>query len=188
MDGAARTQDKRDIVDDALRDHRAAFEGFVRARVRPAHADDVLQLAALRAMERADALEDPDRVVAWLYRIHRNIIIDVGRQLARERDVFDASATVPEPADEPATGPSDSSVSLAKRINPNYASILALVDSDGLQLREAAQALDVTVNNATVRLHRARQALKREMLEHCGVSSPQDCADCRCVYEACCAA
>ncbi len=189
MDGAARTQDKRDIVGDALRDHRAAFEGFVRARVRLAHADDVLQLAALRAMERAESLEDPDRVVAWLYRIHRNIIIDVGRQLSRERAAIDASAAVPEPVDEPsATDPCACSVTLAKRINPNYASILALVDSDGLQLREAAQALDVTVNNATVRLHRARQALRREMLEHCGVSSPQDCADCRCVYEACCAA
>lgn len=188
MDRHDWSNDKRHVVAAALRDMAPDFEAFVRARVRSHHAEDVLQLAALRAVERAESLNDPDRVVAWLYRIHRNIIIDTNRRLARERNVVDGLAAVPEQSDPPSIDPCDCSVSLARGLNASYASILSLVDSDGLKVTEAARRLDITANNAAVRLHRARKALKQEMLEHCGVSSPRDCADCRCVYEDCCAA
>ncbi|MEM8618620.1 MAG: sigma-70 family RNA polymerase sigma factor [Actinomycetota bacterium] len=188
MDESATAADKREVVVAALCDRRNDFEAFVRARVRPQLADDVLQVAALRAIERAGSLDDPARVVAWLYRIHRNIIIDMGRMRARDQRVIDGAAEIPEQTDAPATAPCDCSVTLAKRMSDNYASILSLVDGRGLQLSEAARQLDVTVNNAAVRLHRARKALKQELLEHCGVSNPRDCADCRCVYENCCAA
>ncbi|MEM1334863.1 MAG: sigma factor, partial [Actinomycetota bacterium] len=80
----------RDVVADALRDERGNLEAFVAARVRRDEVDDILQLAALRAMERADALDDPGRVVAWLYRIHRNLIIDTYRQRAREQRYVEA--------------------------------------------------------------------------------------------------
>ena len=178
----------RDVVADALRDERGNLEAFVAARVRRDEVDDILQLAALRAMERADALDDPGRVVAWLYRIHRNLIIDTYRQRAREQRYVEAVDEVPDGAAAPAVAPCDCSVAQAKRLTPSYADILSLVDSDGLRLTDAANRLQVTVNNATVRLHRARKALRQAMLEHCGVSDPDDCADCRCVYDACCAA
>ncbi|MEM9038678.1 MAG: sigma-70 family RNA polymerase sigma factor [Actinomycetota bacterium] len=178
----------RDVVADALRDERSNLEAFVAARVRRDEADDIIQLAALRAMERADALDDPARVVAWLYRIHRNLIIDTYRQRARERRYVETVDEVPDGAAAPADDPCDCSVAQAKRLTPNYAAILSLVDSDGLRLSEAAHRLQVTVNNATVRLHRARKALRQAMLEHCGVRDSDDCADCRCVYDACCAA
>lgn len=187
MDGTATAHDRRHTVATALGAKRSEFESFVRARVRPHDVDDVLQLAALRAVEGADSLDDPERVVAWLYRIHRNVIVDVIRTRARERDVFEGLDAAPIVPHEPPSDPCGCSVQLAKGLeNPNYASILALVHSDGLQLGEVARRLDLTANNAAVRLHRARKALKREMLEHCGVSNASECADCRCVYDACC--
>ena len=188
MDPTAGDRPRREVVADALREQRSELAAFVRARVQPQDADDVLQLAALRAVERADSLEDPDRVVAWLYRIHRNLIIDVARKRARERRHVAAVAELPEQPDAPVADPCGCSVAQAKRLLPAYASILSLVDSDGLQLREAARQLDVTANNAAVRLHRARKALRQAMLEHCGVTDPRECADCRCVDDACCAA
>ena len=81
----------------------------------------------------------------------------------------------------------DCSVAQAKSLSPNYASVLNLVDMRGASLTEAATALGITVNNATVRLHRARKALREAMLEHCGVQSARDCLDCRCVSDGCCA-
>ncbi|MEM9653256.1 MAG: RNA polymerase sigma factor [Actinomycetota bacterium] len=188
MDGHSGVRTNREVVADALRERQSDFAAFVRARVRPEDADDVVQLAALRAVESADSLEDPDRVVAWLYRIHRNLIIDVSRKRASERKYIDPVDEIPEQMDPPAEDPCACSVSQAKRLRPTYASILSLVDSGGLQLGEAARRLDVSTNNAAVRLHRARKALKQAMLEHCGVSDPRDCADCRCVYDTCCAA
>ena len=80
------------------------------------------------------------------------------------------------------------SLAQAQRLPDSYASILALVDAQGFSLVEAAARLDITRNNATVRLHRARKALRNAMEAHCGVTDPQACAACRCVDDACCAA
>ncbi len=188
MSRSTETTGSRQVVADALRERQTDFEAFVRARVRPQDVDDILQLAAVRAIERADSIDDPTRVIAWLYRIHRNLIIDVSRSQARERQLVEAAAEVPEQVETPVDDPCACSVSQARRLRPTYASILHLVDSNGLQLQEAARQLDVSAGNAAVRLHRARQALRKAMLEHCGVSDPRDCADCRCVYDTCCAA
>ncbi len=62
----------------ALRDHGNELEAFVRARVPSADGGDVLQTAAIRAFEKAEALQDPARVLPWRYRLHRNIVTDVG--------------------------------------------------------------------------------------------------------------
>lgn len=180
-------REPRDAVSRALGEQRADFEAFVRARVRPDEVDEILQVAAVRAIERADSLGDPDRVVAWLYRIHRNLITDTYRFRARERRYLDVSDEPPEAASEALVDPCDCSISQSERLKPSYASILSLVDRDGVGLPEAARRLDVSTNNATVRLHRARKALRQAMLEHCGVTDPRACGDCRCVYDACCA-
>ena len=55
-----------DVVAVALREYHAELDAFVRARVAPQDVDDTLQVAALRAIERADSLDDPERVLAWL--------------------------------------------------------------------------------------------------------------------------
>ena len=175
-----------EVVTRTLREKRADFQAFVRSRVRSPEAEDVLQIAALRAVERASSLEDPARVVAWLYRLHRNVIIDVGRKRIREGQLIDATAEVPEQATQPADAACRCSVSQTNHLGSTYASILLLVDAGELKLGEAAKQLGISVNNATVRLHRARKALRERMLEHCQVSSAEDCVDCRCVYDGCC--
>ncbi|MEL6347697.1 MAG: sigma factor-like helix-turn-helix DNA-binding protein [Myxococcota bacterium] len=72
--------------------------------------------------------------------------------------------------------------------SPTYASVLALIDADGASLVETAQQLGISVNTAAVRLHRAREALRRAMREHCGVQNARDCLECRCVFDGCCVA
>ncbi len=78
------------------------------------------------------------------------------------------------------------SVHLVKSLRPPYAAILSLVDFGDATLAEAATAFGISVNNATVRLHRARTSLEDRMREHCGVASPMECANCRCTYDGCC--
>ena len=160
----------------------------MRARCSPADVDDVLQIAAVRAIESAGSLKDPARVLSWLYRVHRNTAIDESRSRTRQQRWLDGDSQA---ADVAATAPKSScgcSVAQARRIRPSYASVLNLVDIRGATLAEAAEALEISVNNATVRLHRARKALRQSMLEHCGVTSLRECADCRCVNDGCCAA
>ncbi len=186
MDQARGVARKCELVAEELRRNEAAFKAFVRARLPRDEADEALQIAAIRALERADSLEDESRVRAWLYRLHRNIIVDLLRKRTSEQRLFSQGDEMPEQSETATVDTCDCSVVQSKNIPPNYASILGLVDIHGLSLREAANRIGISVNNATVRLHRARAALKQRMLEHCGVSSLSECATCRCVYEGCC--
>ena len=86
------------LVAKALRDKQADFAAFVRRRVNHEAAEEILQTAALRAIEHAESLDDPERVVAWLFRLHRNVIIDAARRKATERRVIDTNADLPEGA------------------------------------------------------------------------------------------
>jgi RNA polymerase sigma-70 factor (ECF subfamily) len=184
----APASEARELVAETLADHHADLVSFVRSRVAPQEVDDILQLAALRAIERADTIDDPERVIAWLYRIHRNLIIDAYRKRSSERKYVDDGEPLPEQPMALADDPCACSVVQARRLPTGYASILSLVDTAGLSIRDAAERLEITANNATVRLHRARKALRQAMLEHCGVTDPAACASCRCVDDVCCAA
>lgn len=174
------------VVTDALAVHEPELRRFVAARIGASEVEDVLQLAALRAIERSASLEDPERVRAWLFTIHRNLITDTLRQQARRERLADRLSEEEEPS--PDVDPCDCSTVQAARLRPSYGSVLSLVDSGGATLQEAAETLGITVNNAAVRLHRARKALREAMREHCGVESAADCLDCRCVMDGCCAA
>ncbi len=175
-----------EVVVGALREKKDALRGVLRRRLHPDDVDDAFQVAAMRAVENAASLNDCSRVLPWLYRLYRNVAIDVARSRARRQRLFDEAVEVPDRAEPRPTDSCNCSVSQSRDIAASYATVLGLVDVRGLQLRDAAQVLGISVNNATVRLHRARKALKQRMFEHCGTRSPRDCLDCRCVYEGCC--
>lgn len=172
----------------ALHAHSSDLQRYVRARVAPSDVDDVLQFAALRAIEKAYSLQDPDRVLHWLYRLHSNVASDVGRKRASEQRLLEAMTVEAQSAASEPPPQCGCSITQARQLNANYAAILDLVDVGGVPLAKAAEALNVSVNNATVRLHRARTALRERLLEHCGVTNASECADCRCSYEGCCTA
>lgn len=179
---------KQSSVEEALRAHRTSLRRFVAARAAAADVDDVLQVAAMRAFERANSLNDQDRVMPWLYQIHRTAALDIGRKLAREQRTLDSLAAEPqaEAASDPETAICACSLEQARQLNSRYAAILNLVDIGGASTKEAARSLGVTVNTATVRLHRARKALKERLMAHCGVETMRECNDCRCTADRCC--
>jgi RNA polymerase sigma-70 factor (ECF subfamily) len=71
-------------------------------------------------------------------------------------------------------------------LKPEYAEILRRVDIDGLAVTIVAGELGLSSNNAMVRLHRARKALRARMAEHCGTTSARSCSDCGCEERGCC--
>lgn len=174
------------LIENALRKHEPKLRLYVRARAQFADIDDILQIAAMRALENASKLRDPDRVLAWLYRIHQNVVVDVGRKIAAEGRLKTALAAEPLPFAGEKESTCHCSVSLARQLNSRYSAILSMVDIGGSSLREAAEELGVTVNTATVRLHRARAALKQRLQNHCGIKTMRECLDCMCSYKGCC--
>ena len=192
MASAHDTSDAARALRDALREHEADLYRFVRARVPSGEAKDVFQLAAVRAIERVHTLKDAERVLPWLYRVFRNVVVDDARKRASQGRMIDSAVSATDLAG-PASVPHNfvesicqCSLGLARKLNGAHASILALVDEGDATIKEAAEILGLTANNATVRLHRARKALRLRLLEHCGVRSLRDCADCRCDADGCC--
>lgn len=69
---------------------------------------------------------------------------------------------------------------LLPNLKSEYAEVLQRADLEELPIGQVAAELDITPNNATVRLHRARQALKRELKRCCGTCAAHGCLDCTC--------
>lgn len=182
---------KPNLVSHALREHQLALSAYVRARVPSSEVEDLLQSAALKAFERAESLEDPARVLPWLYRIHHNLIIDRVRANKSRRRMLDrVEQQEAHTADQSEFVASNEtcacSVHLAHTLPSNYADILDLVDLGDASITQAASQLGISTNNAMVRLHRARKALKKTLMDHCGVSDFRQCNNCRCALEGCC--
>jgi RNA polymerase sigma-70 factor (ECF subfamily) len=69
---------------------------------------------------------------------------------------------------------------LVVTLKPEYADILRRVDLGETRIDRVAAELGITANNAAVRLHRARQALRQRLEQMCGVCAHHGCLNCTC--------
>ncbi len=65
-------------------------------------------------------------------------------------------------------------------LKPEYAAMIREVDLGERPLAEVAREARITSNNAGVRLHRARQALRRQLAKLCGACATHGCLECHC--------
>lgn len=178
-----------DRLELALARLRPAQVKWVQARTGSADlAEEVVQQALLRALEKLHSLRQPERLPAWFRRIVKHSLMDELARRQKQLPLEDWLARTE--ADEPPAAEAESaaclcSLELLKQLKPAYAELLDQVDLQDQPLQEAAAALGITPNNAGVRLHRARQALRRKLSETCGTDSVAACRDCGC-DAACC--
>ncbi len=149
-------------------------------------AEELLQQAFVRGIERGGAIQDDESAVAWFYRLLRNAVVDHARRsgatdraLRRWADELKTAA----PVDESLHRTVCTCVSkLASSLKPEYAAALQAVDVEGRAVADFAKQAGITPNNAAVRLHRARAALGEQVRASCGAcASDVSCLDCSCV-------
>lgn len=173
-----------EVVERLVRGHRD-FLAFLESRVRDrAVAEDLLQAAFVKALERGGAIHDAESAVAWFYRLLRNAIIDHYRQNASGERVADELThhleTHQEP-DELTKGEICQCVNgLLDAMKPEYQEALRLVDLEEGSLNQLAAQADISANNAAVRVHRAREALRKKVTVTCGMCATHGCLDCHC--------
>jgi RNA polymerase sigma factor (sigma-70 family) len=169
-----------------LVESHARFLAFVERRVGSrAAAEDILQEAFTRALTRGDALRSGESAKAWFYRLLRNALIDHYRRRAVERRALASAATEPETPSAEADEALMSTVCacmgvLIDTLKPEYAEALRRVELEDQNLAEYAQQQGITSNNAGVRLHRAREALYKQLVTSCGTCATHGCLDCHC--------
>lgn len=171
-------------VVDALVAHHRRFLSYLQRRVGDrALAEDLLQDAFVRAIDRAPALTD-EGAVPWFYRVLRNAVIDRYRRQGAESRALEAFARELDGAAEPPAelhGEICACVGdLARTLSPTYAAAISAVDLDGQAVVDFARAQGLTASNAGVRLHRARQALRARVASSCGTCAEHGCLDCSC--------
>jgi RNA polymerase sigma factor (sigma-70 family) len=174
-----------ETVLNSLLDLRRRFLSFIERRVDDrAIAEDILQTAYLRALESKGHLRESESAVAWFYRILRNAVIDYYRRRTTEGAGLErwARELETETASEPelqATACQCISSAL-DTISPAYAALLRAVDLGEISLSAYANSQGITTGNAAVRAHRARTALRNQLIRCCGTCSTHACLDCTC--------
>jgi RNA polymerase sigma-70 factor (ECF subfamily) len=171
-------------VQKLVESHRQ-FLAFLERRVGSrAAAEDILQEAFVRGMARADSLRNQESAVAWFYRLLRNAITDHFRRRQVERRALERLAS--EPVDDSVPEPELTDAvcrcirSLVDTLKPEYAAVLKRVDLDGLTPTDFAREAGITANNAGVRVHRARLALRKQVEKSCGTCATHGCFNCEC--------
>jgi RNA polymerase sigma-70 factor (ECF subfamily) len=160
------------------------FLAFLERRVESREAaEDILQSAFARGLERAPGVQD-EKVVAWFYRILRNAVIDHYRRRSSTARAMEAwgqdFATHHQPEAELRQEICQCVSGLIAALKPEYRDALRIVDLDEGDLSELAGQSGITVENAAVRVHRARKALRRQVEQACGTCAEHGCLDCHC--------
>ncbi len=161
------------------------FLAFLKRRVGSrAQAEDILQAALLKSLESRARVRDEGSVVAWFYRVLRNAVIDHYRAAAAEQRALEAAAppVVAEPgfAAELERAVCTCVLEELATLRPAYGRLLRRVDVEGRSIRDVAKELGIPANNARVRLHRARRALRDRLRLTCRTCADHGCLDCTC--------
>jgi RNA polymerase sigma-70 factor (ECF subfamily) len=167
-----------------LVDNHRAFLRFLERRVGSREeAEDILQDAFGRSLEKLDRLGDDESIVRWFYRVLRNAVVDHYRRKAaagRARDAFASELDEAVPPPEVENEICGCVRTLASTLKPEYAEALQKIDVDGMPVKAFAAAEGISATNAGVRVFRAREALRKQVVRSCGTCAEHGCVDCTC--------
>jgi RNA polymerase sigma factor (sigma-70 family) len=168
-----------------LLDNHRAFLRYLERRVGDRElAEDILQDAFAKVIDRPEQAPADEGVVPWFYRTLRNATIDQFRRRETASRAIEAFArdldaqTTPDPE-------LDAEICacvtrLATTLKPEYAEALQAIDVDGMAVRSFAESRGLSASNAGVRVFRAREALNKRVSESCGTCAEHGCRHCTC--------
>lgn len=164
--GDAADETKRRLVRKELACCYQRYRAMAARRLRDeVAADDVVQAFALKALERFEQLRDTRAVHGWLRRLFETTLIDFCRRRGtrRQREVtfeIEHHDRPHEALTDSLPDPEGTILGLMSNIRQEYADVIYRLDLQNQPKEDAAQELGITVNNLTVRAHRARRALR----------------------------
>lgn len=161
------------------------FLAFLEKRVGSrASAEDILQEAFVRSMSKLDTLRSDESAVAWFYRVLRNAVIDHRRRAGAAERKLAAFGREMEDHAEPDVEMQSAICrcvsELAGTLKEEYAEALRQIDVEGVAVKDFASAAGISTSNAGVRVFRAREALRKQVVRSCGTCAEHGCLNCTC--------
>ena len=174
-------------LSEKLTRHRPMIEAFVLRLTRDAGlAEDITQMTFLRAQTTNSAWRGDAAARSWLCSIALNLVRDHFRKIQRKPEITTEPEVLEQincPADnaEVAFMKKQMSDCIARHLQrlpqPQY-DVVALHDMAGLDHKEIAAQLGITVANSRVILHRGRAAFQSILEANCALNL--DCGDIIC--------
>ena len=167
-----------------LENHRA-FLNYLERRVGDRGlAEDILQDAFAKVVARPEQAPPDEAIVPWFYRTLRNAAVDQFRRRGTADRAHQAFTRELETHELP-TGEMEGEICacvsrLASTLKPEYAEALQAIEVAGTPLKAFAEQKGLSSNNAAVRVFRAREALKKRVVESCGTCAEHGCMNCTC--------
>ena len=146
----------------------ADLRRFIHRRVGHDHAaDDLLQETFLRIHRGLPALEDGDRVAAWVFRIARNVVNDHHRRGSGSQDSLADDLPTPEEHTAGAlAGAAKWMDEMIRQLPDGYAEAVRLSEIEGHSQQAVADRLGLSLSGAKSRVQRGRAMLKG-VLDNC---------------------
>ena len=168
-----------------LVDNHRRFLAFLERRLGDRTlAEDILQDAFVKSLQKEEDVRDETSSVAWFYRMLRNAVIDHYRRAGARNRALESFAREIEGAVEPPTEMRDAICGcvtrLASTLKPEYEAALRRIDVEGAPVQDFAAEAGITPNNASVRVFRAREALRKQVKTSCGTCAEHGCLECSC--------
>jgi RNA polymerase sigma-70 factor (ECF subfamily) len=141
-------------------EHAGAVRAYVRRRIGPDEADEVVADVFVIAWRRLQDL--PPQPRTWLLGTARRVLANRRRSAKRQRALYERLANEASTAVTDAPGDGDVLRALAA-LSANDREVLLLVSWDGLSHQEAGEVLGVRDTTVAMRVHRARRRLERAL-------------------------
>jgi RNA polymerase sigma-70 factor, ECF subfamily len=143
-------------------------------------ADDLTQETFTRVQDNLADLRDPERISSWIFRIAYNLCQDHFRQKGKFLINDGSDHQESEIAEENSTERQFEQHQMGEcvqqeidRLPESLRTVIILSDMIEFNQREVADILGITVENAKVRLHRARKRLKALLEQKCTFESDE---------------
>jgi RNA polymerase sigma-70 factor (ECF subfamily) len=156
---------------------------FVSNMLGEGEAEDVTQEIFIKVNQALSGFRGESKLSTWIYRIATNAALDRMHSSAYKQK----ASTIAEGSDDDLeeqniwTGEKvpvlewqvvrkemgECIQDYIRKLPENYRSVLALSELEGLSNQEVADILGVTVGTAKIRLHRARERLKKDLINNC---------------------
>ncbi len=170
-----------------LVENNRAFRKFLARRLGSlADVEDVLQDFCLKALVHQNQVRDADSLLAWLYSILRSCLSDHYRKSERAGKVNRAFAAELKSGeqvienDELHKNLCACLHALLPVLRSDYADLVRRIDLAEEERAAVARDLGISSSALAVRLHRARQVLKKALLTSCGSCLQHGFDDCGC--------
>ena len=168
------------LLESTLAAQGEALVGYVRQRLGPEAAEDVVQDALVRAVESAPPMDDEADLTRWLWRVVRNATVDAHRR-SEAAATREAAWAAEQPEAEPPPGEEASLCACYRPLLdglPAQSAEVLRADLDGEPAGALAERLGLSAGALRVRRHRARAALRARLDLACRACA--GCLDCTC--------